>query len=103
MAFDVIAASYQHREKVRGPVWRTVMTGVTLGGVVVYLGVVGILTMFSERWIIVDVLNLGHALLIVAVLCAGFLTIRRTDARGTLSILSQGSSPRKMMRPFPAS
>ena len=79
MAFDIVAASYQHREKARGPAWRSLIAGATVGGVIVFMGMVGIITMFSQRWIIFDVLNLGHTVIIGCGIGAGMLVAHRID------------------------
>jgi len=89
MAFDVVAASYQHRERQRGPTWRSVMSGLTFGGMLVYFGMVGILGMFAERWIIVDVLNLTHTTLLLSAFFAGLLVVRKTGARRLPAVIAQ--------------
>jgi branched-chain amino acid transport system permease protein len=76
MAFDVVASS--RAETARTTPWRhAVRTGLTLGGVIVFMAVVGILMMFENRPIIVNTLTLGYATLGVTLSTAGMLVSRR--------------------------
>ena len=50
MAFDVIASSYQQKERQRTPLSRVLIAGLTFGGVAIFSAMVGILNMFHERW-----------------------------------------------------
>ena len=91
MAFDVIASSYRQKEKERGPLWHTVITGLSFGGVGVFSALVGILGMFHGRWIIDQMLTLGEALLVAFALWAGFHLARKTPARGGFALVAQGA------------
>jgi branched-chain amino acid transport system permease protein len=76
MAFDVVASSRQ--EQARTTPWRhAVRTGLALGGVNVYIAVVGILMMFQGRAIVVDTLTLGYATLALTMFLAGLAVSRR--------------------------
>jgi branched-chain amino acid transport system permease protein len=55
---------------------RALRTGLVVGTAAVYLALVGLLTLTHERWIIVDVLTLGHAVLIALGLGAGIVVAR---------------------------
>ena len=90
MAFDVVAASYREQERVLSPARRTVYTGLLLGAVCVYAAAVGILKMFNDRWIIADVLTLGHTALILAALSTGVFIARKTSARSIPALTLQG-------------
>ena len=71
MTFTVVASSYRHRERERSAPWRTVMAGATFGGVAVFLGFVGILTMFGQREIIAGTLSLAHLTIVSAAFLRG--------------------------------
>jgi branched-chain amino acid transport system permease protein len=76
MAFDVVASSRQ--EQARTTPWRhAVRTGLALGGVNVYIAVVGILMMFQGRAIVVNTLTLGYATLALTMFLAGLAVSRR--------------------------
>ncbi|MGI9304802.1 MAG: branched-chain amino acid ABC transporter permease [Gammaproteobacteria bacterium] len=90
MAFDVVAASYREQEKVRTPLQLTVLTGLLMGFIMVYVAAVGILKMFNERWIIVDYVTLGQTVLILAALFTGVLIARKTTARSFAAQALQG-------------
>lgn len=76
MAFDVVAAS--RAELAKSTPWaHAVRTGLALGGACVFMAVVGILMMFHNRPIIVDVLTLGYATLGLTFFIAGLLIARR--------------------------
>ncbi len=90
MAFDVVASSYREREKRRSPLRLTVMTGIGAGGIALYFAVVGILQMFDERWIIAEMLTLGHTVLILIAFSAGLYVTHKTTARGTAAVVVQG-------------
>lgn len=90
MAFDVVAASYQIKEKEQSPLRRTVVAGLTFGGVAVYFAMVGILSMFHERWIIVEYVTLGQMVMILCALSSGLLVAHRTSARSFPAIVVQG-------------
>lgn len=89
MAFDVIAASYQEREKAQSPLKRVITTGLLFGSVAVYLAAVGILAMFDERWILADRLTLGQIVLVLIALCAGLHVTRKTTMRGMPAIVAR--------------
>ena len=90
MAFDVVASSFREQEKARTPLRRTVMAGVTMGGVAIFASAVGIIRMFHERWIIDQVISLGHTALLLCALFAGVLVARKTSARGLPALALQG-------------
>ena len=69
------------------PLQRAVRIGLVFGVVAVYLAIVGLLLMFHGRWIIVDVLSLGHATLIAIGLGAGIAVARGAVGRVTPQIL----------------
>ena len=76
MSFDVVASSRIEQRKTTP--WRhAVATGLQLGAVGVFLGVVGILSMFNGRPIIVGLLTLGYGTLGVLFMSAGALVARR--------------------------
>jgi branched-chain amino acid transport system permease protein len=76
MSFDVIASSRVEHRKVTAA--RHVLdTGIQLGVVGAFLGIVGILSMFNNRPIIVGMLTLGYATLACIPLAAGILVARR--------------------------
>ena len=91
MSFVIVAASYQHRARERGPLWHSVTAGLTAGATLVYLGFVGILTMFAERWIIADRLNLAQTTMVVAAVLAGMLAVRRSKSRNVGVVIAQGA------------
>jgi branched-chain amino acid transport system permease protein len=76
MAFQLVAAS--RAEEAKTTPWRhAIRTGLALGGVAVFMAVVGILMMFQNRPIIVDTLTLGYATLGLMPFAAGLLVARR--------------------------
>jgi branched-chain amino acid transport system permease protein len=79
------------RQKQRSPVQRTVRIGLVFGVVAVYLAIVGLLLMIHGRWIIVDVLSLGHAALIAIGLGAGIAIARAEARRVTWQIVGHGA------------
>ena len=82
MTFTVVAASYQHRERERSAPYRTVMAGVTFGGVPVFMGFVGIFTMFGQREIIDETLSLAHLTLAMSAFFAG-LWVTHTSSKAS--------------------
>lgn len=90
MSFEVIAASYREQEKVRTPLQQTLLSGATMGAVGIFLASVGIIKMFHQRWIIVDVLSLGHAVLVLICLFAGVLVARKSIGRSPGAVALQG-------------
>jgi len=76
MAFELVAAS--RAEEAKTTPWRhAIRTGLALGGVGVFMAVVGILMMFQNRPIIVGTLTLGYATLGLTPFTAGLLVARR--------------------------
>ncbi|MFO1090234.1 MAG: branched-chain amino acid ABC transporter permease [Hyphomicrobiales bacterium] len=76
MSFDVVASSRIEREKISP--WRSVLyTGGQFGLLAVSLALVGILSMFNQRPIIVGVMSLGYATLIAVFMLAGVVVARR--------------------------
>ncbi len=59
---------------------RALNIGLVFGVVAVYITVVGILPLISARWIIVDVVSLGHAALIAIALGAGATVAARRNS-----------------------
>ena len=90
MAFDIVAASYQEREKQRTPLQYTLIAGITMGGIAVFTCAVGIIKMFHERWIIADLLTLGQTTLGLCALFAGVLVMRKSPARSLPAAALQG-------------
>jgi branched-chain amino acid transport system permease protein len=76
MSFEVIASSRVEQRKVT-PARHVVVTGIQLGLTGVFLAVVGILSMFNNRPIIVGLLTLGYATFAAIFLVAGVLVARR--------------------------
>jgi branched-chain amino acid transport system permease protein len=66
---------------------RAVRIGLIFGAVAVYLALVGLLPLIHERWIIVDVLTLGHAVLIALGLGAGIVVARGRVGRPGRAVL----------------
>jgi branched-chain amino acid transport system permease protein len=77
MSFDVVASSRAEQRKVTTPARHIVVTGVQLGLVGLFLAVVGILSMFNNRPIIVGMLTLGYATFGCIFVVAGILVARR--------------------------
>src|SRR5262245_4804666 len=76
MSFEVVASSrVEHRKITAGR--HVLTTGVQLGVAGVFLAIVGILSMFNNRPIIVGKLTLGYATLGCIPLVAGILVARR--------------------------
>lgn len=90
MTFTVIASSYRHRERERSAPWRTVMAGVTFGGVAVFLGFVGILTMFGQREIIAETLSLAHLTIALSAFFAGLWVTHTSSRTGLGARVAQG-------------
>ena len=94
MTFAVVAASYQHRERERSAPWQTVMAGLIFGGVAVFTGFVGILTMFGQREIIEGTLSLAHLTLGLSAFFAG-LWATHTSSRPVRGFASRRGSARE--------
>lgn len=90
MTFTVVASSYRHRERERSAPWRTVMAGVTFGGVAVFLGFVGILTMFGQREIIAETLSLAHLTIALSAFFAGLWVTHTSSRTGLGARVAQG-------------
>lgn len=90
MTFTVVASSYRHRERERSAPWRTVMAGVTFGGVTVFLGFVGILTMFGQREIIAETLSLAHLTIALSAFFAGLWVTHTSSKTGLGARVAQG-------------
>ncbi len=91
MAFDVVASARQEREEHVPPWRRTLVTGLVFGGFAFYFALVGIVTMFHGRWIIVDMVSLGHALLIMTAGSAGLYLAYKSRADSYSGLLAQGA------------
>ncbi len=80
MSFEVVASS--RVEQVRHDPWRhTLAVGLACGAAVLFMATVGILGMFNNRPIIVDLLTLGYATLALALMLAGIVVaVRRLFA-----------------------
>lgn len=91
MAFDVVASSFELKEKKRTPLQRTILTGLLYGSVALYFALVGMIKLFNERWIISEYVTLGQALLAAIMLTAGYRTALRTSSPGALAKLAQGA------------
>ena len=90
MTFTVVASSYRHRERERSAPWRTVMAGATFGGVAVFLGFVGILTMFGQREIIAGTLSLAHLTIALSAFFAGLWVTHTSSRTGLGARIAQG-------------
>ena len=102
MAFDVIASSYRERERERSALGHTLIAGISFGGIGVFSALVGLLSLFHERWIIVwqpedaalpSGLTLGQALLLIFAIWAGVHTLRKTGEQrfGTACLQGAGA------------
>jgi branched-chain amino acid transport system permease protein len=67
-----------------------VKLGLVFGAVAVYIAVVGILPMFDQRWIVVDVVSLGQAALIAIALGGGAATVLRAPPVKPLAAAAAG-------------
>ncbi|MGE0008138.1 MAG: branched-chain amino acid ABC transporter permease [Parvibaculaceae bacterium] len=91
MSFEVVASS--RLEEREASSWRFVVnTGLQMGGIGLALALVGILTMFNNRPIIVDFLTLGYATLGVLFLVAGILVGSKRPFRRLPMILTGGAA-----------
>ncbi|MFZ1430389.1 MAG: branched-chain amino acid ABC transporter permease [Geminicoccaceae bacterium] len=63
---------------------RALRIGLLIGTVVVYLAIVGLLLMIHGRWVIVDILTVGHTALIAVGLAAGVVVARGETRRASL-------------------
>ena len=76
MSFDVVVASRVEQRKITAG-RHVLATGIQFGVAGAFLGIVGILSMFNNRPIIVGTLTLGYATLACIPLAAGILAARR--------------------------
>jgi branched-chain amino acid transport system permease protein len=78
------AATADHADRVahreRPPIRRALGVGLALGAVAVYCVIVGLLPLMNARWIVVNVVSLGHAVLIAIGLAAGAAVATRTTS-----------------------
>ncbi|HTC07416.1 MAG TPA: branched-chain amino acid ABC transporter permease [Acetobacteraceae bacterium] len=63
----------------RAPWLRALAIGLAFGAVAVHLSVVGVLLMLHKRWIVVDTLSLGQAILVVLGIGAGGMAAARVE------------------------
>ncbi len=72
-----------------------VATGLVFGGAAVYLCLVGIVETFSRRWVIADVVSLGHVVLLAVGAGAGYVATMShgefARRRGPLAALAAGA------------
>ena len=69
--------------------WNTVLRMGILGGVIaVYLCLVGVVGVFSERALIRDVISFGQSLLVLTALGTGYLAVRRAPAALAQTVLA---------------
>jgi branched-chain amino acid transport system permease protein len=85
------SASSARQKPPRSPAQRAVQIGLIFGVIAVYLAIIGLLLMLHGRQIIVDVLSLGHAVLIATGLGAGLVIARGETRRMTGPILLQSA------------
>ncbi|MFC1922296.1 branched-chain amino acid ABC transporter permease [Chloroflexota bacterium] len=66
----------------QGNIWKgAISAGLIAGGVSVLLALVGMVTAFSERYIITGVFTMGQFLLLAPLLVAGYISIQRAENR----------------------
>ncbi len=76
----------------RAPWLRALAIGLAFGAVAVHLSVVGVLLMLHKRWIVVDTLSLGQAILVVLSMGAGAMAAARVETgRGARGHLAMGA------------
>jgi branched-chain amino acid transport system permease protein len=90
MSFDVVASSRVERETT-SPWAYVVRTGAQLGVAAVFLAIVGILTMFNQRFIIVGQITLAYATLGCVFLTAGIMVARRALFGRTAAEIAGGA------------
>jgi branched-chain amino acid transport system permease protein len=64
------------------PAVRAALIGLVFGAVAVHLAVVGVLLMLHHRWIVVDTLSLGQAILVGIAIGAGAMAAARVTTQG---------------------
>jgi branched-chain amino acid transport system permease protein len=76
----------------RPPAVRAVLIGLVFGVVAVHLAIVGVLLMVHQRWIVIDTLSLGQAMLVTLGIGAGAMAATRAAAgRGAVFHLAMGT------------
>ena len=76
----------------RPPAVRAAFIGLIFGAVAVHLAVVGVLLMLHQRWIVVNTLSLGQAILVLIAAGAGCMAAARVETgRGTSGHLLMGA------------
>ena len=77
MAFEIQATTFQHKVIEQSQLHRTFMIGLLAGGITLYFNVVGMMTQFQQRWIIVEQVNLAYmTMALIAVACGAFIARR---------------------------
>ncbi|HYB09837.1 MAG TPA: branched-chain amino acid ABC transporter permease [Alphaproteobacteria bacterium] len=76
--------------KAATPLQQAILTGLVFGIIGLYLAIVGILAMFNNRWIVVDVLTLGQAALLAIGLGVGAFVASRSKDRAYFSVAWRG-------------
>jgi branched-chain amino acid transport system permease protein len=66
----------------RIPAVRAALIGLVFGVVAVHLAIVGVLLMLHHRWIVVDTLSLGQAILVGIAIGAGAMATARVETKG---------------------
>jgi branched-chain amino acid transport system permease protein len=89
MTSDAVA-SFRAKTSITPPLRRTVTMGLIFGTLAVYLAFVGLLLMLNGRWIVVQTLTLGQAMLVLVALGAGIEVARRGPPGQIGSALGQG-------------
>ncbi len=90
MSFEVVASSRVEERKVTP--WRNVVeTGLSFGGLLLFLGLVGILGMFNTRPIIVGWLTLGYAAMVILLLTVGIQIARKRLLGGPSELMIGGA------------
>jgi branched-chain amino acid transport system permease protein len=64
------------------PAVRAALIGLVFGAVAVHLAIVGVLLMLHHRWIVVDTLSLGQAILVGIAVGAGAMATARVETKG---------------------
>ena len=90
MSFDIVTSS--RLDRARGGFWtRSFTVGLYAGIAGFFLGIVGILTMFDQRQIVVDVVTLGYATLGFLPFAAGLVVASDRDAKSIPAALLAGA------------
>jgi branched-chain amino acid transport system permease protein len=64
------------------PAVRAALVGLVFGAVAVHLSIVGVLLMLHHRWIVVETLSLGQAILVGIAVGAGAMATARVETKG---------------------